>query len=170
MKKQIIYPKIFQRVFANTLDFLMIVMITNPIMYVVSKLIFMMTFSDFIYKYNIDLSEYTNMLQFINHPEYHTFFTIGAFLKYLSLVSLVNILLLALYFCLSWYFYGTSVGKAFMRIKIVNYEDHGRISFMNCLKRFIYSIFFFFTIWFIYLDHDRRAFHDKMAGTLVVKM
>ncbi len=68
--------------------------------------------------------------------------------------------------------YGGSIGKIFLKIKVINIADFSTISFATSLNRsfirlFSESIFYLGFLWAFFEPH-RQSWHDKSAKTLVV--
>jgi uncharacterized RDD family membrane protein YckC len=76
-----------------------------------------------------------------------------------------------LYFTLFWLIVGYTPGKYLLGLKVIR-ADGRKLKFGKCLLRAIsYSIsglFFFLGFIWIILDRRRQAWHDKIAGTLVI--
>jgi uncharacterized RDD family membrane protein YckC len=72
-----------------------------------------------------------------------------------------------------WY-YGATLGKMASKIKVIDYDNFGRVSFMNSLFRSLGRIIseMFFYIGFIigYFNEGKQTFHDKLGRTLVVNV
>ena len=70
-----------------------------------------------------------------------------------------------------WY-YGATVGKIVAKIRVVDYNNFGRVSLVTSLIRSITRIFseMFFYIGFVigFFNDGRQTLHDKMGRTLVV--
>lgn len=70
-----------------------------------------------------------------------------------------------------WY-YGATIGKIVAKIKIIDYNDFGRVSLITSFVRSITRIFseMFFYIGFIFgfFNDGRQTLHDKISRTLVV--
>ena len=95
-----------------------------------------------------------------------------------ELISLVNsysfiyLIVKIVYQTIFIHFYQASLGKIFLKIKVVNQEDDQKISLLTSLNRSIFraigeSIFYIGFI-FSFFNKDRQALHDKIAKTLVV--
>ncbi|RXJ93432.1 RDD family protein [Malaciobacter molluscorum] len=72
-----------------------------------------------------------------------------------------------------WY-YGATVGKIMLKIRVIDYNNFGRVSLEGAIFRSIGRIFseMFFYIGFIlgFFDQARQTFHDKIGRTLVVNV
>lgn len=70
-----------------------------------------------------------------------------------------------------WY-YGATIGKIILKIRVIDYNHFGRVSFQTSLVRSIarlvseYFIYIGFAVAF--LTEGKQAFHDKLGKTLVV--
>ncbi len=70
-----------------------------------------------------------------------------------------------------WY-YGATIGKLVAKIKVIDFEHYGRVSFVNALVRsagrIISEAVFYIGFIFAYYTDSRQTFHDKFGKTLVV--
>jgi len=70
-----------------------------------------------------------------------------------------------------WY-YGATIGKLISKIKVIDFENYGRISLMNsCIRsagRIISESLFYLGFFLAYYGDARQTFHDKFGKTLVV--
>ncbi len=87
-----------------------------------------------------------------------------------TLLVLLGVLIHLSYDIGFWLLTGQTPGKRIMGVRIVR-SDGERITFGNAVRReigyFISGILFLGYLW-VLLDNRRQAFHDKLAGTLVV--
>ncbi len=79
----------------------------------------------------------------------------------------------AVYFTLSWVRFGASLGKAFVGIRVVRWHDGGPVTLSMALVRwggfFLTLVTFGIGYLTIFLDPERRAWYDRLAGTVVVE-
>ncbi|MDY0328718.1 MAG: RDD family protein [Arcobacteraceae bacterium] len=70
-----------------------------------------------------------------------------------------------------WY-YGATVGKYLAKIKVIDYNDFGKVTLVNSLVRSIGRIlsemFFYIGFIYAYFNDGRQTFQDKIGKTLVV--
>lgn len=70
-----------------------------------------------------------------------------------------------------WY-YGATIGKIVAKIRVIDYDNYGRVSFMNAMvrsaARIISEVFFYIGFIVANFNDARQTFHDKFAKTLVV--
>jgi len=70
-----------------------------------------------------------------------------------------------------WY-YGATIGKLIAKIRVIDFESYGRISFTNsCIRsagRVISESVFYLGFILAYYGESRQTFHDKFGKTLVV--
>lgn len=70
-----------------------------------------------------------------------------------------------------WY-YGATVGKIIMKIKVIDYDNFGRVSIFTSITRSILRIasemFFYIGFIFAFFNDGKQTFHDKIAKTLVI--
>ncbi len=72
-----------------------------------------------------------------------------------------------------WY-YGATIGKIIVKIRVIDYNNLGRVSLLSSMLRSIGRIFseMFFYIGFLigFFNDGRQTFHDKFGRTLVVNV
>lgn len=70
-----------------------------------------------------------------------------------------------------WY-YGATVGKIIMKIRVIDYYNFGRVSlftaFLRSFLRLLSEMFFYIGFLFAFFNDGRQTFHDKIGRTLVV--
>jgi len=70
-----------------------------------------------------------------------------------------------------WY-YGATIGKLISKIRVIDFENYGRVSLMNsCIRsagRIISEAVFYVGFFLAYFGDSRQTFHDKFGKTLVV--
>ena len=167
--KQIIYPRIIPRLFASTVDLLIISVVSTPIMGILSEYIFMFIFKDFFVQHQINLSDKQAMFQMVRSTEFAQFTTIGKLINYVGALSLLNILFVGAFFVLFWKYAGTTPGKIIMGMKVVDADSLSKPSIKQSIKRFFGYFTAPFGIWSVFFTDKRQALHDKMSNTIVIK-
>lgn len=70
------------------------------------------------------------------------------------------------------YLYGATLGKQFMKIKVIDCDSLDKPELKGALlrgaMRTMGEVFFYFTFIFAFFDPLRRTLHDKVANTAVV--
>lgn len=70
-----------------------------------------------------------------------------------------------------WY-YGATLGKMYAKIRVIDYNNFGRVNIFNASIRAATRVFseMFFYIGFVvaYFNQEKQTFHDKVGKTLVV--
>lgn len=168
-QKQITYSKFIPRLFATSIDLLILTIVLTPLMAIITKYIFIYSFGDFFINSGIDINDSESMNLAISSPEFAQYLTLGAFLKYTAKLMLVNSFFMSFYFIGFWHYFGATPGKMIMHMKIVDSSDYSRPSLWRLIKRFFYYVTAFVGIWSIVVTKRSQALHDKMAGTVVVK-
>ncbi|RXK00880.1 RDD family protein [Arcobacter sp. CECT 8986] len=73
----------------------------------------------------------------------------------------------------TWY-YGATVGKFILKIRVIDYNDFGRVSFVSAifrsLGRILSEMFFYLGFILGFFDQGKQTFHDKIGRTLVVNV
>lgn len=169
MQKQVTYSKFIPRLFATTLDLILLTVILSPIMQVITKWVFAYNFGAFFSNNGIDINNVEAMSFAVTSPEFAQYLTLGAFAKHVATLTLINGILMSFYFIGFWHYFGATPGKMIMRIKIVDSEDFSKPSLWRLIKRFLYYITAFVGIWSIVITKRSQALHDKIARTVVIK-
>lgn len=72
-----------------------------------------------------------------------------------------------------WY-YGATVGKIVAKVRVIDYENYGRVSLfssiMRSFARLLSEMFFYIGFIFSFFNDGKQTFHDKMGKTLVVNV
>ena len=70
-----------------------------------------------------------------------------------------------------WY-YGTTIGKYIAKIRVIDFDNYGKVSFVNaCIRsasRIISESVFYVGFLLAYFGDAKQTFHDKLGKTLVV--
>jgi len=70
-----------------------------------------------------------------------------------------------------WY-YGATIGKLISKVKVIDFNNYGRVSLMNsCVRsagRVISEAVFYVGFFLAYYGESKQTFHDKFGKTLVV--
>jgi len=169
MQKQIIYPKFISRIFAMTIDIVILSIVLTPIMNIISKYVFIYTFQGFFIQYGIDTSDSEAMILAVKMPEFTNYITASKFFTYSGSLFILNTVFMGVYFIIFWRKLGTTPGKMVMRMKIVDADDHSRPSTYNLIKRFCGYITAFIGIWSAVFSKRGITLHDKIANTVVIK-
>lgn len=160
MKKQIIYPTLIPRIFASTLDLFMLSILATPITTFISFQLSVLLFKVSIAEILIKATENLEALSVINP---------SSLLLFLMLMSLVNLLIVGVYFIGFWIYYGATPGKMIMHMKIVDAVTLEKPQKWQFIKRFCGYFSALFGIWSIMFSKQHQALHDKIAKTVVIK-
>lgn len=70
-----------------------------------------------------------------------------------------------------WY-YGATIGKIIMKIRVIDFNHFGRVSIFSAMTRsalrIVSEMFFYVGFIFAFFSESRQTFHDKVGRTLVV--
>ncbi len=70
-----------------------------------------------------------------------------------------------------WY-YGATIGKSIKKLRVIDFNNFGRVSFMQALVRssgrIISESFFYIGFLIAFYTDSKQTFHDKLGKTLVV--
>ncbi|WP_341791978.1 RDD family protein [Rickettsia endosymbiont of Gonocerus acuteangulatus] len=172
MKKQIIYPDFIARIFSTALDLSLFAFIAIPILQFCFFYLMVFFYNDYFQSYNIDLHNQSKVLQSVMSQEFYEYLKAGNFNKYILFnisILLINLTVIGSYFIGFWYYKGATIGKIFMRMRIVDANDFNRPTLKQLIKRFLGYMTFPIGIFFILFSSQKQALHDKIAGTVVIK-
>ena len=169
MKKQIIYAPLIPRIFAMTIDSVILSLVLTPIMFFISYNIFLHLFSDFFITYGVNTADKDAIAVALKMPEFATYFSPTRFFTYYCIPFLLNSFFLGAYFIFFWSKFGATPGKMLMRLKIVDANDFTTPTTRKLVKRFFGYITALFGIWTIIFSRRKMAVHDMIANTVVIK-
>ena len=90
-----------------------------------------------------------------------------------ALVGPVFVLVAIAYFAGMWAWKGTTVGGIVLNLQVVR-QDGQPLSFLTAFVRSLAAVFsafmFFLGFFWIGWDRDKQGWHDKIAGTVVVRL
>lgn len=169
MQKQIIFSKFIPRLFATTIDLVILSIILTPIMNLVSRYIFIYFFHQFFVDSGIDISNNQLLAEAVKKPEFISSVSGRQFFPYLISVFTLNILLMGSYFVFFWHKFSATPGKIIMHMKIVDASNYSKPSLYRFCKRFCGYITIFIGIFMMLASKKCEALHDKIANTVVIK-
>lgn len=169
MKKQILYPKFIPRIFAMTIDLVILSIALAPIMNIISQYVFVFTFQDYFLANGINTSDVDAMSVAVKTPEFMDQLSASKFLGYIITLFIINTSMMGAYFIIFWRKFCATPGKMIMRMKIVDADDYSTPSTYQLIKRFIGYVTALIGIWSILFSKRRTAMHDKIANTVVIK-
>jgi uncharacterized RDD family membrane protein YckC len=171
MQKQIIYSKFIHRLFAMTIDMVVIMIILFPVVSFLSRSMFLYVFHDFFVLHNVDMSDANAVNLATQTAEFASYITASRFMAFSGSVFIAQVILIGVYLVTLWHKFGTTPGKLAMRLKIVDANDYSkRPPLYNLIKRFCAYSISFLGIWWIIFNKKGLALHDKIADTVVIKM
>jgi uncharacterized RDD family membrane protein YckC len=72
-----------------------------------------------------------------------------------------------------WY-YGATIGKSIMKIRVIDYDNFNRVSFTQALirsmGRIVSESFFYIGFLMAYYTDSKQTLHDKFGKTLVINV
>ena len=84
----------------------------------------------------------------------------------------ISLIVALAYFAGMWAWKGTTIGGTVLNLKVVRLDDQP-VTFVVALVRGLTSalsfIVFFLGFFWIAFDRDKQSWHDKIAGTVVVR-
>ncbi|MFK7974264.1 MAG: RDD family protein [Rickettsiaceae bacterium] len=169
MQKQVVYCKLIPRLFAMTIDLVILSILITPIMNLISKHIFLLFFQDFFTLYSIDVNDAAAFSRATMSVEFTNYITAKQFLAYFSTLFLLNTTCMGFYFVFFWYKFNATPGKFLMKMKLVGADNYTTPSIYQLIKRFISYATVFPGLFLIIFNAKKMALHDKLANTVVIK-
>lgn len=170
MKKQIVYSRFIHRLFAMMIDMLIVSFIVSVIMSFFSKYIFLYIFQDFFISRNIDVSSMEAIAEASRGDEFVQYASESGGLTFMLLMMGIQFSLIGIYLVALWHKFGTTPGKAMMRLKIVDADNYDKKPpLINLIKRFFAYFISFPLLLMIMFNSKGLALHDRIANTVVIK-
>jgi uncharacterized RDD family membrane protein YckC len=101
----------------------------------------------------------------------------GDFITILALINgafLQVIILKFIYQTFFIWYYGATLGKMVAKIKVIDFDDFGRVKLLNSILRsmgrILSEMVFYIGFLIAYYTDSKQTFHDKMGKTLVVNI
>lgn len=190
LKKQVIYAGFYPRIFASLIDLILSSLILTPLFFLftaflhgdtppstVIKPVAMDVFS----RYKVEAPSFSSSVnvvmdaipQILADPRMHDYFITGGGLTRVIADQLVQIIICGIVLIAFWRVRSATPGKMILSMKIVDAETLGKLSKKQEVIRFLaYTVSFLpCCLGFIWIAFDKKkqGFHDKLAGTVVIK-
>jgi len=101
--------------------------------------------------------------------------TSGDFLVILTLINSAFVQIIILKFIYQTFFiwyYGATLGKMVAKIRVIDFDNFGRISLMNAvlrsMGRILSEMIFYIGFFVAFYTQSKQTFHDKIGKTLVI--
>jgi len=99
----------------------------------------------------------------------------GEFITILTLINSAFIQVIILKFLYQTFFiwyYGATLGKMIAKIKVIDFDNFGRVNLLNsvlrAMGRILSEMIFYIGFIIAFYTQSKQTFHDKMGRTLVV--
>lgn len=169
MTKQILYPRLIARLFSTTIDLFLLAILGTPIINFISRAVFILIFRGFFIEHNISLTDIDAIMIATRTEEFANSITTGQYFTHIVVLLTLNLLVLGGYFVTLWTYQDSTVGKIFLRMKIVDANTFAKPTKWQYIKRFLFYCTAPLGMWSIIFNSKRMALHDKLSGTLVIK-
>lgn len=172
-KKQILYPSFLSRLISLMIDFIIINIISYPLIEYIKFYSFKKYFGEFAENQGLKIETAEDVKTVVS--EYSAYIiqnditTYAEPIKYVLWFNFASFVVSAIYFAIFWSRYGFTPGKYALEHRVLNYETGERLSFFAALMRFICYIFFPISIFFALMRKDGRAIHDLVSGSVIIK-
>lgn len=137
-------------------------------MSLVSPYVFRLFFHDFLASRSVDWNKSNALAEIVVSADFMNHADVGTYWGYGLLMHLINMICMSSYFVPFWVYVGATPGKMLTKTRIVIQGTDQKLSIKHAIIRFACYPLAPLGIWFILLDKQRRALHDKMSGTTVV--
>ncbi len=169
VKKQIIYTKFIDRMFAAVIDLAIFALIFRPVKQFIIQPLFIYIFRSFFINYGIDVKDDKAITAALKTQEFYNYLSSVNLVSYFLILTIINIIAMGLYCILFWYKYSATPGKMIMRMKIVDSDTYEKLSLSRVIKRFLGYTTAVFGVWQIIFSKKSQAMHDKLANSVVIK-
>lgn len=169
MSKQILYPSLITRLFSTMIDLVILVIFSKPFMEWLTKNIYFFKFRDLLLANNIDIANMAAVQEAFTDPEFIQQINIEEVIICTFMLIMINIGIMAFYFIFFWCKYKATPGKIIMSMHVVTQETYDKLSIWQAIKRFLAYSTALIGIWLVPFHKKGLAFHDKLAGTIVIK-
>ncbi len=169
MKKQIVYPSLITRLFAAIIDITIFSLITLPITTLIGNKLFIRFFGEYFSKHGIDINDLVSISKYLadaNNLGSEELRLLGG---YLLLSLSINYIVIGICYCICWFKWGNTLGKAFLHLKIIDVHTMERPTKWQFLKRYYGYILAVFNIFIMPFNQQSRGIQDMLAGTVVIK-
>ncbi len=168
MKKQIVYCKFIPRLFSIMLDLIVISAFLPIIGQLITEHIIIGLFKSFLFNSEIlkNNSNFNIMQLTIDATIYKNIWCI---ITFLFITVFLYITIIGAYFVICWHKFNASIGKIFLRMRVVDADDFSTPSIYRLIKRFLGYFVTPLGMWSVITNKRNMAFHDKIANTIVIQ-
>lgn len=160
------YPGFISRMFAAVLDLMLASVIVIPICNILYGALYDSPPPSIEYRQKLALA-YEKKTPV---PKEELFQNLGNTKWYVE--QFIQMLLLGIFVLFFWNKYQATPGKMLLNMKIIDHKTMGKPTPVQYLTRLlgyaVSAIFFGLGIFYILINKERRAWHDLLAGTLVI--
>lgn len=173
--KQISYPDFLIRLLAISIDVPLVAFFTMPVMPYVSLYLFQDVMHDFLTLHNVTINSPNDILQVIASEQFQAEINankVSAFYKGIICAlgpALFQYVVISFYFIISWTIFGATLGKFLLKMKIVNLKTLQKPSLISSILRYLFYILGPISIFYLFFNKQKRAIHDYVAETIVIK-
>lgn len=169
MKTQVLYASFMSRMFSTMMDLSLVAILLIPVTKLVFRRVFINKFGDLLKAKNIDLDNDQSITNFLSSPEFLPYSNNDTMIELVIPILLVQIFCVILYFVLCWHYLGATPVKYILRIKVVDKVTFKKPTIFQSVRRILGALFFPLGIWSVFFTKEQQMFHDKIAGTVVIK-
>ncbi len=170
MKKQILYPDFTPRILALSIDLTIITMVLIPLSWFIVPFIFEVSFSKYIAENNLHNLNISNINQLILDKKFLEQNSTSALFNFMIKSELIRLICVCSYFTISFTRFGTTIGKRILNIRIEDYATGDKITIWQSINRFFCQPLGLICFPMMLFSKNKRGLHDKIAGTILVKI
>lgn len=169
LKKQIIYPDIFQRLISTMIDLTILSLTVIQIIQLIMIFLFKKIFDEELKLHEINL-DYSKGIDLTTTSEQASQFLSTTEVAIFAGISMLTVyVVLGVYFVFMWSKFGTTIGKFIFKSKIVDYKNLGKPSLISLILRYIAYITSPIGMIICLFTKEKRALHDIISKTIVIK-
>lgn len=169
MKKQILYPDFYGRIFSTTMDLVILAFLISIIEPLIRQPFCMWLLQEIISKNHLDPSNYQALNEFFKSYTPLNASDAKSILLCQISTPVIQLVLLATYIIFFYFKFGRTPAKFIMRTKIVDQETLQTPTRWQFIKRALASIVYPFGIWFAIFSKRKQTLHDMISNTMIIK-
>ncbi|MDX1923780.1 MAG: RDD family protein [Rickettsiaceae bacterium] len=168
-KKQVVYPKPFIRICSMILDLSLITLIISPVMQYVSLFLFRYIFANEINLVGMSINSLEDIKLLFTSDTFVENLKASYFFTFLMSSIAIEYFLISFYFIFCWVYFGSTIGKMFFKMKVLDLKTHQKLSISMATLRYLGYALSLFSVFTMPYSQKKRAVHDYVSGAVVIK-
>ncbi len=171
MKKQICYPDLIPRIFSSSIDWAIMYTLLGSISDFFVKIVFVQIFKEYIIRNAIKITDVESVIKVMYSAKFIEENASSPNLFYfMGVQMLFGMAICGLFLIYFWHNFGLTPGKYILGMRIRREDNMDAFpTIWQCVKRFISYPTSLIGIFFILFTEKKQAWHDKIAGTVIIK-